>query len=67
MNPLTVLLWLACTFLFISLIAAPWIIVYMNKQRKKSLEEYQAMRDNRRLTQHKINLDQNTKGTSQGG
>lgn len=67
MNPLTVLLWLACTFLFISLIAAPCIIVYMNKQRKKTLKEYLAMRDSRRLTQHKINFDQNTKGTSQGG
>ena len=67
MNPLTVLLWLACTFLFISLIAAPCMIVYMNKQRKKSLKEYQTMRDSRRPTQHKINLAQNTKGTSQGG
>jgi|JI9StandDraft_2_1071091.scaffolds.fasta_scaffold2154631_1 hypothetical protein len=67
MNPLSVLLWLACAFLFISLIAVPCIIVYMNKQREKSLKEYQAMRDSRRLTQHKINLDQNTKGTSQGG
>ncbi|ENX00904.1 hypothetical protein F900_01888 [Acinetobacter modestus] len=67
MSPLTVLLWLACAFLFISLIAVPCIFVYMNKQRKKSLKEYQAMRNSHRLTQHKINLDQNTKGTSQGG
>lgn len=44
MSPLTVLLWLLCAFICVVFIAVPVLIVYMNKQRKKAIEDFNAHR-----------------------
>ena len=63
MNPLTVLLWLLCAFICVAFIAVPTLIVYMNKQRKKAVEEFNAQRKQMGLKPIGKGL---TKGPSQG-
>lgn len=60
MNPLTVLLWLLCAFLCVAFIAVPILIVYMNKQRKKALKEFNANRIAMGVKSHNIRLGDNT-------
>ena len=60
MSPLTVLLWLLCAFICTVFIAVPVLIVYMNKQRKKAIEEFNANRIAMGLKPHNIRLGDNT-------
>lgn len=60
MSPLTVLLWLLCAFICVVFIAVPILIVYMNKQRKKAIEEFNTHRKQMGLKPHNIRLGDNT-------
>ena len=82
MNPTTVLLWLLCAFLITAFIGVIGLIVYMHKERKKALNEFNAHRismglkpssdtqaawkSTTRARSMKAH-EQNTKGPSQGG
>ncbi|MCH7381385.1 hypothetical protein [Acinetobacter higginsii] len=60
MEPLTVLLWLLCAFLIAVFFGVVGLFVYMVKQRKQALEEFNANRIAMGLKPHNMRLGDNT-------
>lgn len=54
MDPLTVLLWLLCAFVVAVFISVIGLLVYMVKQRKQALKEFNANRIAMGLKPHNI-------------